>query len=803
MKSKLIRCGLLLCITATSATTWAAYSPASGHARSTSKMSDLLDIYWKAVNNDPTLKGASASKRSNEEAIWQARANFFPIIAAQGGQSAFRNVEVTANGAPTQRTNRNASVYQVSITQPVFNWSHWVQLGQAKAVVKQADASYDAALQDLMIRTAAAYFAVLQAKDTLRFTVAELKANERQLDQAKQRYKVGLDAITSVYDAQAAYDSVMANVITARNDVINAIEALREITGSYDKNLAPLRENFPLKPPEPNSPSRWVEQALKRNATLQATTHETEAARYGVKLARADHIPALNVVASYGDNRSSQVGNNLFDTTTSLVNLEVDVPIFQGGAVMSRTRQAFYDYENSQAKLDGTQKSVVSTTYQLFNSVINGISTIKADKQTVKSVNSSLESTEAAFKVGTRTIVDVLDRQKDLYDSERKLAADQYKYINDLLSLRESAGTITEKDLESINAWLKSKHKLNSMARFRARPAVPGQVGADRKVKKTKIKKTPAKMKDRKLYHTQRDIQVPLRHKKVATAPYRKSTTVATAHKVKPIHHKYLAPKATHGTVTVSRQPRARIAARSTRRFAKPSAVKQTVKPTQSVTVAKQAKTPVATKPVRSHFALDAAPASTIVPAPKPRLVAKPRPAKRKVLVVDAQPVGDGELNRPELYQSGAQQQEIHIAKHLEQANVPAKKAASHARRSAQLARTPRSAAPHKPKQSSHSKTTVRQAKKTSTQTRRTAHAAPHHFFLQVAAFKHIENAEHLAKRLTNAVQESIQLKESHRKNGTTMYNVRIGPIADANELYRVQETVSSKGFGDAIVQLH
>lgn len=841
MTVKLIRRGLLLCISVASLTTFAAYSPSSPHHAKSSPVEDLLDIYWKALNNDPTFKGAAASKRSNEEAISQARANFFPTIAAEGGQSAYRNVKVNTSTAPSQRTTRNSRLYQVSLSQPIFNWSHWMQLGQAKAVVKQADATYDAALQDLMIRTASAYFTVLQAKDTLRFTVAELKANERQLDQAKQRYKVGLDAITSVYDAQASYDTVLANVITARNDVTNAIEALREITGSYDKNLAALKENFPLKPPEPNSPSRWVEQALQKNATLKANTHETEAARYGVKLARANHIPALNVVASYGDNRSSQIGTSLFDTKTTLVNLEVAVPIFQGGSVMSRTRQAYYDYENTQARLDGTQKSVVSTTYQLFNSVINGISTIKADKQAVKSVNSSLESTEAAFKVGTRTIVDVLDRQRDLYDSERKLAADQYQYINDLLALRQSAGTLNERHLEAVNAWLKSRHRLNSMSRFRpgsVSPAVadPGSK-ANRPVRKVKPDN------DGRLYHTQRILKTPYSHT-ASTTPYRQANKVAISHHVKPIHHQYLAPQ-TKPSVRVAAKPSAtkptsisqkpvvttarRVASKPIKNAKRVAVIpKQTsaasqkpaslavvkskqAKPKTVVAVqTKQVKQPkLARKPVlpaepkrvakENRFELDAPSAQSRVSAAK-----QVTRAKREVTVVEAQPVSEGELNRPELYQSGVQQQEIHIAKHLEQANVPAEQAARQAKRTVQVARAPSKpiVIRNKPKKGLPAKpVTVRKA---TVAVRPAANPqSQHQYYLQVAAFKNKDNAKHLVKRLSDAVEESVQVKESHRKNGTTMYSVRVGPIAEANDLYRIQESISSRGFGDPIVQLH
>lgn len=428
---------------------------------------DLLDIIVLAHRNDPTFKQAQSSYAGNKETLSQARANLFPVLETNASGSFYNNTTNQATGQSASTVNSRQRSYTVRLTQPVFDLRSWLDIKRSHQVVKQAEADVKVAEQDLFVRAANAYFDVLEANDTLRFTTAEKKANARQLDQARQRYKVGLDAVTSVYDAKAAFDAVAAREINSRNEVQNKFESLREITGVLHGSLVPLRSNVPLMKPDPADVSTWVTFARKRNYELMSKRFQTEAARYAVKVQRAEYVPKVNVVASYTDNRGRNFGTSTFDQKVKDIAVAVESPTLQGGRLLSQSRQQQATYETALAELDATEKGVVSKVRQSYNSVLSGISAVRADRQAVISAQSSLESTEAAFKVGTRTIVDVLDKQKDLFDNQRRLASDQYAYIRSVLNLKQAAGILSIADLEEINTMLKGPTAHTTFERFR------------------------------------------------------------------------------------------------------------------------------------------------------------------------------------------------------------------------------------------------------------------------------------------------------------------------------------------------
>lgn len=421
---------------------------------------DLMHVYQQALQSDPTFQGARATWQANQENLPQARAGLLPNLSATGNYQGNNTLKdgYPRTGTVSSTFSNNTDGFTLTLTQPLFNYANWNAYKQANAIVKQASATFSAAQQDLMIRVSKAYFSILQAKDNLRFTQAEKAAIARQLDQAKQRYNVGLDAITSVYDAQASYDSIVAQEIAANNDLINRQEELREITGNVYNDLAGVTDNLPLITPQPENIDAWVEKAQKQNYALQATRYGATAAQENIKINAAGHMPTLNAVASFTNAYASKIDNgaNNFpsEANTSAVGLQVAVPIFAGGKVSSQTRQAQFTYQKALADMDATFRKTTDLTRQAYNSIIAGISKIKADKQAIVSAQSSLESTEAAFKVGTRTIVDVLLAQKNLYQAQRNYATDQYTYINNILTLKQQAGTLSPGDLQQINNWL-------------------------------------------------------------------------------------------------------------------------------------------------------------------------------------------------------------------------------------------------------------------------------------------------------------------------------------------------------------
>lgn len=430
---------------------------------------NLMDVYRQAMLSDAKFQSARAQFLAATEAYPQARALLLPQLSGQATESSYRTTvfgnfsqnfvsDVPGQEPAIQTTGTdkyNVGVYQLNLTQPIVNFANWAQLRIARAQVEQAAANYAAASQDLMMRTATAYFNVLQAEDTLRFTEAEKRATYRELDEAQQRYNVGLDAITSVYNARASYDAILAREISDKNAVINAREQLRQITNIYYKNLATLKTSFPLLTPQPNDVNQWVQVATQQNLSLVAANFATVAARENIQYNFANHLPTINALGNLTRQKPSE---NTFASPQDLqqdsVGLQLNLPIYQGGLVVSKTRQAKDQYLQAIEQREDTYRQVLVNTNQTFNDVVAGISKIEADEASILSNQSSVDSTAAALEVGTRTIVDLLNAQQSLFDAQLIFAQDRYQYLINTLTLKQLAGTLNITDLQKINTWL-------------------------------------------------------------------------------------------------------------------------------------------------------------------------------------------------------------------------------------------------------------------------------------------------------------------------------------------------------------
>lgn len=437
---------------------------------SQSYAANLLEVYNQALKSDPVFKQAEATYLATKEDIPIARAALLPNAAFTGsGARVYTNAQkqegtvtgFNAQGQPiyaptTQKYYQTQQNYALSITQTLFNYAQWKALSGAKAGVKSASATYNSAAQGLIIRTATAYFQVLQSYDDLRYTIAERKASARLLEQTEERYKVGLIAITDVQQVKAEYDANIATEIAARNTLSDKLEALRAITGVYYNKLNTIRENLPLITPQPNNIESWVETATKQNYTLMAAYYAELQAKENVAQQRAGHFPTLSASGGYTWNKQAEnvlVGGDT-TTQTTQAGLTLNFPVYQGGLVNAQTRQASQQYANAAAVTEQNYRATVTNTRTSFLGVISYISKIKADKQSVISNQSALEATEAAYLVGTNTIADVLDQQAKLYNAQKIYAADQYQYILDILNLKFAAGTLSGDDLMEINSWL-------------------------------------------------------------------------------------------------------------------------------------------------------------------------------------------------------------------------------------------------------------------------------------------------------------------------------------------------------------
>lgn len=417
---------------------------------------DLIDIYKAALISDPTYQAALSTRLSQREAIPQSVAALLPNISAQANVSNnYQNItQPPAPGQPNGISNLQSQGYNISIRQPLININAWLGVKQANNTGKQADLTLAAAAQDLIFRVATAYFNVLSAQDTLRLAQAEKAADSKQLNQAQKRVQVGLDALTSVYEAKAAYDKSVAAEISAENTLRNNQEALRQLTGQTYSSIKAFKKNIPLQTPQPDNTEAWINAATQNNLKLMAARYGVEVSREKIKMQASGHLPSLSLMGNYGKTATFNNVPSSLNKNGGTVGLELDVPLFAGGAVSSKTRQAQYDSQTASANLDNTYRLLIINTRQKYNDVLADISKIKAEQQAIKSAQLSLDSTEESYKAGTRTVVDVLIAQQNLYDTKRTEASDQYNYLLDTLLLKQAAGSLKPDDLVQINQLL-------------------------------------------------------------------------------------------------------------------------------------------------------------------------------------------------------------------------------------------------------------------------------------------------------------------------------------------------------------
>lgn len=421
---------------------------------------DLLSIYELAVQRDPTVRAAEANRNAILENKPQSVANLLPNISISGNlnrnsvKSKFANDQLSFI-AGARNVGFWSSGASVNLTQPVYHHELWVRLSQADSQIAQAEANYESERQRLILRTAQAYFNVLYAQDALEFAKAENRAIERQLEQAKARFEVGLVAVTDVNEAQAGYDQASANAIRAENELDNAREALREIVAEYEGELSGLEREIPLQTPEPGDIEAWNKRALENNLAILAAQNQADIARKNIELQFAGHMPSLDLSASaaFSDNNRPRG----IPSEAQVIGMQVNIPLYQGGLVSSRVRQAREQFESAQENLDVQRRAAVRQVKNAYRGVMSSISQAAALKSATVSAQSALEASEAGFEVGTRTMVEVLTQQKVLYAAKRDYAKARYDYIVNSLSLKQAAGLLQREDVELVNRWLKKK----------------------------------------------------------------------------------------------------------------------------------------------------------------------------------------------------------------------------------------------------------------------------------------------------------------------------------------------------------
>ncbi|MEZ6877712.1 outer membrane channel protein TolC [Enterobacter sp. KBR-315C3_2022] len=422
-----------------------------------SQAENLLQVYQQARLGNPDLRKSAADRDAAFEKINEARSPLLPQLGL-GADYTYSNGFRDNNGV-----NSNATSASLQLTQTLFDMSKWRALTLQEKSAGIQDVAYQTDQQTLILNTATAYFNVLSAIDALSYTEAQKQAIYRQLDQTTQRFNVGLVAITDVQNARSQYDTVLANEVTARNNLDNALESLRQVTGNYYPELASLNVDS-FKTDKPQAVNSLLKEAENRNLALLQARLSQDLAREQIRQAQDGHLPTLSLSASTGVSDTSYSGSKTggansaqYDDSNvgqNKVGLSFSLPLYQGGMVNSQVKQAQYNFVGASEQLESAHRNVVQTVRSSFNNVNASISSINAYKQAVVSAQSSLDAMEAGYSVGTRTIVDVLDATTTLYNAKQQLSSARYQYLINQLNIKQALGTLNEQDLQSLNSAL-------------------------------------------------------------------------------------------------------------------------------------------------------------------------------------------------------------------------------------------------------------------------------------------------------------------------------------------------------------
>jgi outer membrane protein len=411
---------------------------------------DLLEIYGLAKNNDPTFDAARHTLEAALQKIPEARAGLLPTVNVNGN-STNTNAATTFAPSPPVIRDVNAWVWTLQLTQPVIRIQNIFAYRASKNVVDQAIAQFSLAEQDLILRVAQAYFGVVSAQESIAAAEAQVTAMEEQLAQATRGYQVGTHAITDVYEAKSRQDLATAQYVAARNDLISKRADLEKIIGSINSPLATLQPKAVIPNPQPSDVQVWADQAQENNPSVRAQRAALAAAVAEVGRNRAEHLPTLDLTASYGQNYSSGSLTSPTDYTTAAttqqVGIQLNIPVFAGGGTNARVSEAIANRDKAQADIEIARRQVAADARQAYAGVENGLAQVEALESAVDSSKSSVKGNQIGFGLGIRMNIDVLNAQQQLYTAQRDLAKARYDTLFQGFKLKAAAGILTESDV--------------------------------------------------------------------------------------------------------------------------------------------------------------------------------------------------------------------------------------------------------------------------------------------------------------------------------------------------------------------
>lgn len=419
---------------------------------------DLMQVYREAQDNDPTYSAARSVLDAGREKMPQGRAGLLPSLSLSGNtvwndnDLQAKNTTLPAN---IQHQKYNSHGYQLTLSQPLFRWQNWVNYDQSKMMVAQAEANFAQARQDLILRVAQAYFDTLYANENLIAVRANKAAIGQQLESAKKNFEVGTATITDTHEAQARYDLAQAQEIGAESDFEIKQRALQAIIGKDAGQLAKLRKEAELSQPKPADMKQWVAAAEKDSITVQIQQAAADIAAREVDKQRAGHYPTLDLVANYGYSNSlvAAYGGTL-ETDFRNVGLQLNVPLFLGGQVASREREAAANRSAAQSNLEAARRGAALSSQQYYLGVANGLAQVRALKAALVSSQSALDSNKLGYEVGVRINIDVLNAENQVYVTRRDLAKATFDTLMAQLRLKAAVGSLGDDDVEQLNALL-------------------------------------------------------------------------------------------------------------------------------------------------------------------------------------------------------------------------------------------------------------------------------------------------------------------------------------------------------------
>jgi outer membrane protein len=418
---------------------------------------DLLDVFRQAQLSDTTYAAARATWAAAQERIPQGRAGLLPLASLSvSAQYNDRSTRFRDSSLPRSNADFGSTGVSLSVTQPIYRRQNTIVYEQALTQVEQADAQLALAAQDLILRVAQAYLDVLLAQDSVAFAEAQKTAIGQQLEQAKRNFEVGTATITDTHEAQARYDLTTAQEIAARNDLELRRRALEQLIGRTAPQVAPLGPQFVMRLPEPATMDPWVELAQRTNLQVQISQSGLTFARQEIARNRAAHYPTVDAFGTLSESGSGATSTTGFatDTRSSVIGLQVAVPLYQGGAISSRVREAIANEDRARQDLESARRAAEFNARQAFLGITSGTAQVRALEAALVSTESQLSSTRLGQEVGVRTQVDVLNAQQLLFSARRDLAQSKYTYILSLLRLEAAIGELTENDLAAVNQWL-------------------------------------------------------------------------------------------------------------------------------------------------------------------------------------------------------------------------------------------------------------------------------------------------------------------------------------------------------------